>query len=420
MTRDDPRRKASRLRRTVTVLVLLYIFMCGIKLMSAGFKVFAPPRRSVAAQPLPQPGEAPTTAPAGAEAPAKAPDAPAMTKSQQMVENLVKEASNPFVGLLVGIVVTSLVQSSSVTTSIVVGMVASGVFGVHIAVPIMMGANIGTTVTNALVSMGYVMRKEQFRRALGGAIVHDVFNVLVVMILLPLELAFGLLERASLWLTGVLPAIAAEGSNVKAFDPVGWMLNPTLRLIYSLVGGRPKVPGWQAGLVIGIGLVCIFFALIMLVKVLRSMMLGKAESFIARVLGKSGWMGIIIGLLVTMMVQSSSITTSVMVPMAAAGIVTCTQIFPITIGANIGTTITALIASLAVGGAGVTIALVHSLFNIMGMLIFYPVPQMRRIPIRISEGVAQLATRHRRLALLGVFAMFYGIPALLILIHRSL
>jgi solute carrier family 34 (sodium-dependent phosphate cotransporter) len=406
----------SKLRRVVTIIVLLYIFMCGIKLMSSGFKVFAPPARKVKTQTLQaKDGQAATTAPAGAAA---TPAAPKMTKSQKFIDDLVREAQNPFIGLLVGIVVTSVVQSSSATTSIVVGMVASGLLGVHIAIPIVMGANIGTTVTNALVSMGYVMRKEEFRRALGGAIVHDVFNVLVVVILLPLELAFGFLEKAAVFISGILPQIAVEGGGGKAFNPLGWILDPTLKLAYWVVGGKPKVPGWPAGILVIIGLICIFFALIMLVKVLRSLMLGKAESFITRVLGKSGWMGIVIGLLVTAMVQSSSITTSVMVPMAAAGIVTVTQIFPITIGANIGTTITALLAAMAAGGAGVTIAVVHTMFNILGMLMFYPVPQLRRFPVMVAEKLARIAAQYRKLALVGVLGLFYGVPALFIFLYR--
>jgi sodium-dependent phosphate cotransporter len=292
------------------------------------------------------------------------------------------------------------------------------VLTVHTAIPIIMGANIGTTVTNVLVSMGFVTRKDEFQRATSGAVVHDIFNLIVVMILLPLELAFHALERTATWLAGVLPPIAADAGNVKAFNPLGPALQPVLDLVYLIVGGKPKGVGWPAGITAIIGLVFVFFALIMLVKVLRSIMLGRAETFISKVLGKSGWMGIVIGLLVTAMVQSSSITTSVLVPMAAAGIVTVTQIFPITIGANIGTTVTALIAALAAGGAGVTIALVHALFNIIGMLMFYPIPAIRRLPVMAAERLGAFAANHRRLSLVYVFAVFYGVPALLIFIYR--
>jgi len=381
----DSNARRSRLVTALTIILLLYIFVCGIKLMGGGCRAM---------------------------------------KSHPFVESLLTGADNPFVGLFVGIFITSIIQSSSATTSIVVGLVATQVLTVRVAIPIIMGANIGTTVTNTLVSMGYVMRREEFRRAIGGAIVHDIFNVLVVLILLPLELCFHVLERAATFLTGLLPAIGAgQGGgalDVKAFDPLGPVLKPLLNLVYSIVG-EPKAPGWAAGITVGIGLVFIFFALIMLVRVLRSMMLGRAESFIARVLGKSGWMGIVIGIVVTAMVQSSSITTSVLVPMAAAGIVTVAQIFPITVGANIGTTVTALIASMAGGKdgmSGLTIALVHCLFNIVGMLLFYPVPALRRVPIALAVRLGRTAARSRRLALVYVAALFFGVPGALILVCR--
>ncbi|MFW6158767.1 MAG: Na/Pi symporter [Planctomycetota bacterium] len=379
--RNNGRR--SKLMTVLTVIVLLYIFICGIKLMGQGCKAM---------------------------------------KEHAFAEKLIRSADNPFVGLFVGILITSVIQSSSATTSIVVGLVAVNVLSVRCAIPIVMGANIGTTVTNTLVSMGYVMRRAEFRRAISGAIVHDIFNVFVVLILLPLELIFRFLERGATWLTGLLPQISAEEAgqiDVKAFNPLGPIINPMLRLVESVVG-EPEGPGWVAAVTIVVGLVFILFALLRLVKVLRGMMLGRAETFITRVLGKSGWLGILIGFLVTAMVQSSSITTSVMVPMAAAGIVTVAQIFPITIGANIGTTMTALVAAVAAGGAGVTIALVHCLFNILGMLLFYPIPALRLLPVRVAEKVGELAARSRRLALVWVFCLFYGVPGLLIYLYRLL
>ncbi len=365
------------------IVVFLYIFLCGIKMLGTACKAL---------------------------------------EKQPFVHDLIAETSNPFVGLFVGILVTSIIQSSSATTSIVIGIVAQGTLGVRAAIPIIMGANIGTTVTNTLVSLGYVMRKEEFRRALSGAVVHDLFNVFVVLILFPVELGFRVLETVATWLTNLLPT-PGGGTDIKRFEPLRYILDPPLKQFYALLGGEPSGPDWRAGVVLAVGLVCIFFALLMLVRVLRSIMLGRAEVFITRVLGKSGWMGIAVGLVITMTVQSSSITTSVMVPMAAAGIVTVLQIFPITIGANIGTTVTGLIASLAGGkhGAfGVTVACVHCMFNIIGMLIFYPIPALRRLPCRVAERIGRFASESRRATFLYVFCLFYLVPALCIFLYRWL
>lgn len=59
------------------------------------------------------------------------------------------------------------------------------------AIPIVMGANIGTSVTNTIVSMGQITNKNDFRRAFAGATVHDVFNWMTVLVLLPVEVIFG-------------------------------------------------------------------------------------------------------------------------------------------------------------------------------------------------------------------------------------
>ncbi|XP_063693949.1 sodium-dependent phosphate transport protein 2B-like [Bolinopsis microptera] len=98
--------------------------------------------------------------------------------------------SNPIVGLMLGVLVTVLVQSSSTSTSIIVAMIAAGILELTPAINIIMGANIGTTVTNTIVSMGQSMDRKQFRRSFAGATVHDCFNWLCVAVFLPLEALF--------------------------------------------------------------------------------------------------------------------------------------------------------------------------------------------------------------------------------------
>lgn len=73
-------------------------------------------------------------------------------------ESLLQTTADPLVALFIGILATAVMQSSSTTTSIVVGMVGGGVLSVANAIPIIMGANIGTSVTNMLVSVGHIQR----------------------------------------------------------------------------------------------------------------------------------------------------------------------------------------------------------------------------------------------------------------------
>lgn len=372
--------KLKTVLKLLAVAALLYIFLLGIKLMGGGCKLLAQGEDSFA-------------------------------------HTLISQAKNPFIALFVGIFVTSIVQSSAVTTSIVVALVAGGTLSLRSAIPIVMGANIGTTVTNMLVSMGYVMRKEEFRRAISGAVVHDLFNVFVVVILLPVELATRYLETVTRWLTEPLNRIGGVGGS--SFNPLGPVLDPAVRLVESLISKLPN-PGWCAGITAIAGLVCIFSALLTLIRLLRSMMQGAAESSISKLVGKSGYFGIVIGFVLTASVHSSSIVTSLLVPMAASGIMSVTQIFPITIGANIGTTTTALIAVMAGSAPGVAIALVHLLFNVTGLLMFYPMPPIRRVPIRMAERIGQFAAESRALTLLFGFCLFLGVPGLLIWISCAM
>jgi solute carrier family 34 (sodium-dependent phosphate cotransporter) len=110
-------------------------------------------------------------------------------------EGLLENVANPVSGLFAGILATVLVQSSSVSTSTIVGLVGAGTLPVSLAVPMIMGANIGTTVTNTLAALGNIRRAEEFRRGFAGATMHDFFNLLAVAVLLPLELATGLPHR---------------------------------------------------------------------------------------------------------------------------------------------------------------------------------------------------------------------------------
>ena len=125
------------------------------------------------------------------------------------------------------------------------------------------------------------------------------------------------------------------------------------------------------------------------------------------------------GLLITVLVQSSSITTSLAVPLAGAGILTLVQIFPYTLGANIGTTITAMLAALAVGEiSAVTVAFAHLLFNICGIALIWPIPAIRRIPLRLAQNFAAVAADHRWLAIAYILVCFYSIPFAAIFVLR--
>jgi solute carrier family 34 (sodium-dependent phosphate cotransporter) len=361
--------------RLVLVLFLLYLFLVGIGLLEAGI------------------------AAAG----------------RGFQEGLLREVSHPISGICAGILATVLVQSSSVSTATIVGMVGAGTLPVTLAVPMIMGANIGTTVTSTLAALGSIRRTAEFQRAFAAATVHDFFNIMAVAVLLPLELATGLLSRSAAALTELLrgaefdaTAPGASPIRVAVKLPVGWLQElippaPTTALVFAVLG-----------------LILIFASLTYITRNMRRLVAGGVERAINRIIGRGGGLfGIIVGIGITVAVQSSSITTSILVPLVAAGVLTLPSAYPITVGANIGTTITALLASLAVmRPEGLTIALVHTLFNLAGMAVIFPIRKVRLLPVYMAEALAAVAVRRKSLVLAYIVGLFIIAPLLGLFVIR--
>jgi solute carrier family 34 (sodium-dependent phosphate cotransporter) len=324
---------------------------------------------------------------------------------------LLENVANPISGLFAGILFTVLVQSSSVSTATIVGLVGSGTLSVELAVPMIMGANIGTTITNTLASLGSIRRSEDFRRGFAAATVHDFFNIAAVAVLLPLELLTGFLSGSAQWLTERL-----RGGNVTELgaSPVKRAVDVPVEAIESFLDASPVGGRFLALTLLLIGLGLIFLALSQITSNMRQLVAGSVERAMNRIVGRGGGaVGIVVGIAVTVAVQSSSITTSILVPLVAAGVLTLPNAYPITLGANVGTTITALIASLAVlRPEGLTIALVHTLFNLTALAAIYPVRVVRELPIRAAEALATQAVARRSVVLAYVLGLFIVIPFL--------
>jgi sodium-dependent phosphate cotransporter len=329
------------------------------------------------------------------------------------------QVSNPFMGLILGILTTTLVQSSSVTTSLVVGLVGGGMLGVEMAIPMIMGANIGTTVTSTIAALGHMGNRAEFRRAFAAATCHDFFNYLAVLVLLPIELMTGFLQKSSFVIAGWFEAGSAEKLN----SPFKASLKFCFKAVKNAVNGAFEEPGTPAkvGLAI-VGLVIIFICLVLIVKLMRTLVLDKVQSLLSNALDKSILVGLFAGAVLTVAAQSSSITTSVMVPLAGAGLITLRQTMPLVLGANVGTTITALIAAVAVTGeaamAARQIALVHLLFNLTGITLLYSIPRAVELPIAMAQRLALVADHSKRWAFTYIVGMFYGLPALLFFVSQ--
>jgi len=367
------------------VLALLYVFFVSIQLMGDSFKTW-----------------------------------------KAFSESLILQAQNPFVGLFIGILATSIIQSSSTTTSMVVGFVASGTMPVPVAIPIIMGANIGTSVTNLIVGMGHISRRDEFQRAMSCATIHDVFNLIAVGLLLPVEVI-----SRRVWGTGWIEWLSTSAANLlegsgglKFTSPLKAITKPVSHYLHDVLGGfLPSDTAVAVGGLV-ISALLLFLALYGIVRLMRSMVLRRVELFFDKYVGEKALLAMGMGLVITIMVQSSSITTSMLVPMAGAGIITLRHAFPITLGANVGTTVTAILASLAAGGspeqakAALAIALAHLLFNVLGILIVYPIPAIRQVPLRLCRYLAATFAKRRWMAVVYVLMIFFIIPGILIVLYR--
>lgn len=354
--------------RAAVVVSLIYVFLVGVSSLEGGIKVM------------------------GADT----------------QESLFSAVTNPIAGLCIGILGTVLVQSSSASTSVIVGLVASGALEVKFAVPMVMGANIGTTVTNTLVSLGHVRQSAEFRRALAAATVHDFFNLLAVAILLPVEVFTGLISRIAENISESL--VGSSGTEWKSpiktwvKKPVGW--------IQDGLGGVGLENNALGGFMVAVGLAIILLALALITKNMRKLVAERVERSVNAALSKGGGaVAMFIGLVITIAVQSSSITTSILIPLSAAGVISLRNAYPVTLGANVGTTITALLAALASASPeALTVGLAHTTFNVLGIFLLYVIPLARDLPVVAAEKLAELAVGHRTMAVAYVVILFIVVP----------
>eukprot|EP00127_Corallochytrium_limacisporum_P001983 Clim_evm2s95 gene=Clim_evmTU2s95 len=390
---------------------------------------------------------------------------------------------NPFAGLMLGVLVTVLVQSSSTSTSILISMRGANLLTLRQAVPMIMGANIGTTVTNTIVSLGHAGDVNEFRRAFAGATVHDMFNFLNVLVLLPIQAAtnfLGVMCQAMVdsmhitddsqandidFLNKITKPVAdkivsvnkklitkiaqAEDSETAAALRKECMVKDSIwcdwagECIKSLEDACENDPACdpetyeptcsktddttQGVLTLILALIMLTLSLVGLVKVLQSLLKGRIAHYTRVLLNVDfpypfGWVHgyvlMLFGMGATILVQSSSVFTSSFVPFVAIGILTLEKMYPMTLGANIGTTMTGILAALSQEDAesiahALTLSLTHLFFNIFGVCIWYVVPVMRRVPIRAARAMGNVTAKYRWFPIFYILVCFLIIPAAL-------
>lgn len=314
------------------------------------------------------------------------------------VHEYLSAADNPFVALFIGLLATAIIQSSSTITSVVVALAATGSIGFETAVPIVLGANIGTTLTGFLVSLVFIGRKREFRKALTVASSHNFFNVFLVLILFPLEYFYGSISGAARYLASIIGVNQANAEISKNS--------------FSLSSSAVEFFG-SGAVVLIIAIVLLVFSIKLLAKFIYNLLVERRKSDFG-LLMKNPYKSFSLGLLLTAGIQSSSVTTSFAVAVAATGKISAKKLFPFIMGANVGTTVTAFVATLFKSEAALAIAFVHLIFNVVGVLIFLPFPPLRNIPVFIALRFSAMTSKNRFIGFTYFLIIFFILPFILI------
>jgi sodium-dependent phosphate cotransporter len=326
-----------------------------------------------------------------------------------VARELIKVAEIPFISLFIGLLATALIQSSSTVTSIAVAMVASGTISLNMGVFVIMGANIGTTLTSDLVSLSFITNKNKFRLALSTGVVHDFFNILTTIIIFPLEYYYKILSRSAIFITNML-RFKTPTPEMIVSKPGYSILNPLTVGIADLINND-----WIIG---AIGIILLFTAIKLFSTYSYKLLIGKSKDKMKYYIFSKPFKSFSWGLLFTGALQSSSITTSLSVPLVATRKVSLPSVFPFIMGANIGTTITALLAAIFKSEAAVSLAIAHLIFNSVGVLIFLPFLRIRNIPVDLARRFGLLASGNRLIGFFYIILTFFLIPFLLIYLSR--
>lgn len=329
--------------------------------------------------------------------------------NKDIANSIINLTANPFISLFIGLLITAIIQSSSTSTSMIVAIVASGSIEFSDAIPMIMGANIGTTLTSTLVSLSFITNRDEFRKAIGAGVVHDFFNILVVAILFPLEYNYGVLTKLSSAASNFILGAdyVAQDSEFRYF----LFTKPIVLFIGDLIP-YPVVLAISSFVMLAV-------TVKFLSKTLYRSITGGSREFLQKYFFGSPYRSFFWGIVFTAGVQSSSVTTSVIVPFVATRKISLKQSFTFILGANIGTTITALIAALFKSEAAVSIALVHLFFNLIGVLIFLPFPIIRNIPVKMAKSFGRLAMKFRIAGFVYIILTFFLIPFVLISFNKE-
>ncbi|WP_096460263.1 Na/Pi symporter [Corynebacterium suranareeae] len=338
-------------------------------------------------------------------------------------------AKDPLIGVLIGILATALVQSSTTTTTLTVTAVGTGIVSVPVAIPIILGANIGTTITAMLVAFSYMGERREFKQAFTVAAMHVWFNVLVVMFLFIVEQLFHPFRTIS----GAIATQITEqtGGSLPTSDVMTKVFEPLIEILgmNGLIGLIDN-QSIAAVVCLIVGTLFILFAVRAMSSQIRTITAATVTSIMDKVINPenspkarilSNFWSFILGILFTLMVTASSVTVASMQPVAVSGVVKQKPLLGVILGANVGTTVTAMFATFAIvndqGEFAIQAALIHVIVNLTGALMVLCIPQLANAIVHLSEKTARFAARSYSVTVATIGSLYILIPSLALLVY---
>ncbi|MBD3389122.1 MAG: hypothetical protein GF416_08545 [Candidatus Altiarchaeales archaeon] len=326
---------------------------------------------------------------------------------------------NPLSALCLGVLATALVQSSSGVVAVTIATVAAGGMTVQQSVPLIMGANIGTTVTCVIVTLGYAIRKREFSKAVPVALLNDVVKTLTVAFLFLVELYTNVLSDSAVYVADILGGLPILDFFLGGFpDLLDVVIDPILKPVQSVF-----VAFFNGSIYSAVSLGVMSFAVLilgleMMGNAAENAIRGRASHYV-HLAFKTPRRGLFLGTSFASLLQSSSVATSLAIPFTASGKISLKEVYPYLLGCNIGTTIDpGQIASyVKFGVMGLNVGLVHVFINVFSVCLWFGVPGLANIPLKLTKALSDviLSSKNSTIALSAfTISLFYIIPLLVI------
>ena len=333
----------------------------------------------------------------------------AAVKTQAFIDrDVIDSLNNPFISFAIGLFLTAIFQSSSLTTSLTVVLVGKSLIGFKAAIFIMMGANLGTTITAMIISLGHLSSGKGFKKAISCALLHHNFNLISILLFFPLEYFLGLFSNTTNLIVSKL------GFKFETFHQSTNFFEFNLEKFNAML--HEFFPSW---FIFCVGILLLFISIRLFIWLLKVALLSKFDAQIENYLFGNQLSSLLSGLGITALIHSSTVVTAFLVPYTAASKISLKKAYPFLIGANIGTTFTAIVAALSSNSLAMSLALAHFLFNFLGLISFYPTQFQRNIILKSAKYMGRSISRNPILLFVYVLLVFFVIPFITIALSRN-